>query len=72
MERLNQLNEEVLTLWKDESMKLEMYIQWKMWERDALEVKDINLFYISKSILIFLFSGICTRYLPNWKCGPKS
>lgn len=38
MERLNQLNEEVLTLWKDQNMKLEMYVQWKIWERDALEV----------------------------------
>lgn len=42
MERLNQLNEEVLAFWKDQNIKLEMYIQWKIWERDAVEVKQIN------------------------------
>lgn len=42
MERLNQLNEEVLTFWKDQNIKLEMYIQWKIWERDAVEVKQKN------------------------------
>lgn len=40
MERLNQLKEEVLTLWNDQNVKLELYIQWKMWERDSLEVSD--------------------------------
>ncbi|KAI9551891.1 hypothetical protein GHT06_022227 [Daphnia sinensis] len=40
MERLNQLNEEVLAFWKDQNIKLEMYIQWKIWERDAVEVSS--------------------------------
>lgn len=42
MERLNQLNEEVLTFWKDQNIKLEMYIQWKHWERDAVEVQKVH------------------------------
>lgn len=39
MERLNQLKEEVLAFWADQNMKLELYIRWKAWERDALEVR---------------------------------
>ena len=45
MVRLNQLKEEVLTLWNDQNVKLEMYIQWKAWERDALEV-SLSLFIV--------------------------
>lgn len=60
MERLNQLNEEVLTFWKDQNIKLEMYIQWKHWERDAVEVQ--NILYISNNRhclykIYFLFIG---------------
>jgi hypothetical protein len=46
MVRLNQLKEEVLTLWNDQNVKLEMYIQWKAWERDALEVLLTATFYL--------------------------
>ena len=49
MVRLNQLKEEVLTLWNDQNVKLEMYIQWKAWERDALEV-----FYLLTAIFYLL------------------
>ena len=43
MERLNQLKEEVLTVWNDQNTKLELYIQWKMWERDSLEVRILSI-----------------------------
>lgn len=47
MEGLNQLNEEVLAFWKDQNIKLEMYIQWKIWERDAVEVVLSNEFNLN-------------------------
>lgn len=53
MERLNQLKEEVLGIWNDQNMKLELYIQWKVWERDALEVSDgLFAFPYANAVLI--------------------
>ncbi len=38
MERLGQLKEEVLASWNERNVKLEVYVQWKAWERDSHEV----------------------------------
>ena len=64
MERLNQLNEEVLTHWKDQNMKLEMYIQLKIWERDALEVTYSTEIRFSKRLLnyhVLFFIGFISN-----------
>ena len=47
MERLNELKEEVLTSWNDHNIRLELYVQWKVWDRDSHEVSCAKYFELA-------------------------